>query len=58
MTTIKDARKKAGLTQQAMSDIMDIPIRTIKDWDRGAHAPAPWVEKLVIEKLEGIGKNK
>lgn len=54
--TIKDARKAAGLTQQGMSDLIGIPRRTIQDWECGKHAPAEWVEHLVVERLNRIAK--
>lgn len=33
--TIKEARKAAGLTQQALSDWLGIPKRTIENWEGG-----------------------
>ncbi len=56
--TITEARKAAGLTQKAMSELLGIPRRTIEDWDRGISAPAQWVERLVVEKLESYVKEK
>lgn len=56
--TIKEARIKAGLTQQAMSDIMKIPKKTIESWDSGTRKPPEYVERLVIQELERIGKTK
>lgn len=55
--TIKEARKKAGLTQAEMSKIFEIPRRTLEDWESQKRKPAPWAEKLIIEKLEWIAKN-
>lgn len=52
--TIKEARKAAKLTQKQMSDLFEIPQRTIEDWDAGKRTPPPYVEKLIIEKLERI----
>ena len=54
--TIKEARKKAGLTQRAMTDLLLIPYRTVQDWKSGKHNPPAYVEKLVIEKLLQIAK--
>lgn len=56
--TIKEARLKAGLTQQAMSDLLDIPKRSIENWEGGTRKPAEWAERLIIEKLESIVKEK
>lgn len=48
---IKEARKAAGLTQKQMSELLNIPKRTIEDWDAGKSYPKPWVEALLLEKL-------
>lgn len=56
MNTIKEARIKAGLTQAKMSELLEIPKRTIEEWDRGTRKCPHWVELLVIEKLERIAE--
>jgi len=47
-------RKRAGLTQQAMSDLLKIPKRTIEDWEGNKHNPPDWVKNLVIDKLKQL----
>lgn len=47
-----EARKKAGLTQEEMSSLLDIPKKEIAEWERGITECPPWAEKLIIEKLE------
>lgn len=54
MNNIKDARQLAGLTQQAMADLFGIPKRTIENWEAGLRKPPMYVEKLIVEKLEGL----
>lgn len=54
--TIKEARKKAGLTQAQMSELLEIPKRTIGDWETGTRKPPAYVEKLVIRELERISE--
>lgn len=56
--TIKEARLRAGLTQQALSDLLGIAKRTIEDWDSERRRPPAWVEKLLLEKLEQIAAAK
>lgn len=56
--TIREARHAAGLSQQQMSDVMEIPKRTIEDWEAKRRTPPPYVEKLVVEKLEQIAADK
>jgi DNA-binding transcriptional regulator YiaG len=52
--TIKEARKAAGLTQKQMSDLFEIPQRTIEAWEAGDRTPTPYVDKLIVEKLERL----
>ena len=54
MSKIKEARLKAGLSQAQMSEIFEIPKRTIEDWDRGARQCPRWAELLIVEKLERL----
>lgn len=56
--TIKEAREQAGLSRAEMSRIFDIPIRTLEEWDAGRRTPPPYVEKLIIEKLQTISKER
>lgn len=55
--TIKEARLNAGLTQARMSELLEIPKRTIGDWETGQRTPPIYVEKLVIRELERIAEN-
>ena len=52
--TIKEARLSAGLTQAKMSEVFEIPKRTIENWETGKRNPPAYVEKLVIRELERI----
>ena len=56
--TIKEAREQAGLSRAAMSRIFEIPVRTLEEWDAGRRTPPPYVEKLIIEKLERIAQER
>ena len=57
MTTIKDARKAAGLSQQGVTDALGIPRRTLQDWESGRRTPPGWAEALVVEKLKKIAQD-
>ena len=54
---IKEARLNAGLTQAQMSELLEIPKRTIGDWETGTRKPPAYVEKLIIRELERIAEN-
>lgn len=49
---IKEARTAAGLTQQELSDWLGIPKRTLENWEQGSRKPSPWLEVLIVEKIE------
>ncbi len=55
---IKEARAEYGLTQKDLSEITDIPLRTIENWESGKRTPSPWVEKLVYSYLKQYPKNR
>ena len=54
MNKLKETRLKAELTQKEMSDMLEIPVRTIQDWEREERKPPVYVEKLVLRELERI----
>lgn len=54
--TIREARLSAGLTQQRMSEVFEIPKRTIENWEAGIRKPPAYVEKLVIRELGRIAE--
>ena len=56
--TLKEARLAAGLTQQAMSDMLEIPKRTIEDWEAGKRKCPPYVERLVLKELKEIAEKQ
>lgn len=53
--TIKEARLRAGLTQQQMSDLFQIPKRTIENWEAGDRKPPEYVVSLIIYRLTAEG---
>ena len=55
---IKEAREQAGLSRAEMSRIFEIPLRTLEEWDAERRTPPPYVEKLIIEKLQTISKER
>lgn len=51
---LKQARNATGMSQQAMSDRMLIPKRTIEAWEVGHRTPPPYVQRFVLNELEDI----
>ena len=54
MSKLKEARLDIGMTQKEVTDLLEIPIRTWQKWETGDRIPAPWAEKLILEKLSTI----
>lgn len=52
MSKIKEARKLYGLTQQRLSELLDIPKRTIEDWEGERRECPSYVENLILYWLE------
>lgn len=55
MGAIKALRKSCGMTQKAFSELLEIPKRTIEDWEAGRRKPPEYVEKLIEYKLKKEG---
>ncbi len=58
MSKIRETRKKLNFTQQKVSDIIGVPIRTLQDWEGERRKPPQYVESLIIEKLERISEER
>ena len=50
----KEARLAAGLTRVAMSELMEIPLRTLENWESGNRIPPKYVERWVLKELKEI----
>lgn len=48
---IKEMRELTGQTQKEFADSFDIPIGTLRRWEYGESTPAPYILKLIAEKL-------
>lgn len=55
--TIKEARQAAGLSQAKMAELLEIPKRTIENWEMGKTTPPVYVERLVVNELLIIAEN-
>lgn len=53
---IKEARLKAGLTQKAAAEYLEMPLRTFQDWEYGSNAPK-YVINMAVKMLNAIQKN-
>ena len=44
---IKETREYYGITQLEMSELLDIPLRTIENWESGKRSPNNWTIKFI-----------
>jgi len=51
---LKQARAATGMSQQGMADRMLIPKRTIENWEAEQSTPPPYVQRFVLNELEGL----
>lgn len=49
---VKEARKAAGLSQSDFAGHLEIPIRTLQQWEQGRRNLPDYVLKLILFKLE------
>lgn len=55
---IKDERIKAGFTRADIFRLIGIPIRTLENWENGQRKASEWEEKLIIEKIQALAKER
>lgn len=53
-TLLKNARHAAGLTQKSMSELFEIPQRTIEAWESSDRIPPVWAQRLILNELTRI----
>ena len=53
---IKELRTKSGMTQKQFSEYLNIPKRTIEEWEGERRTPPVYVIELIEYKLKKEGK--
>lgn len=49
--TIKEMRAASGMSQAAFGNYLDIPLRTVQDWEAERRSPPEYVVQLIQYKL-------
>ncbi len=49
--TIEEARKRKGMSRKDVAEWLEIPYRTITNWENGDRQCPPYIEKLIVEKI-------
>ena len=49
---IRTLRVQAGMTQREFNEYLNIPLRTIQEWEQGRRTPPVYVVELIKYKIE------
>ncbi|MCM1104092.1 MAG: helix-turn-helix transcriptional regulator [Clostridium sp.] len=49
--TIAEARKSKGMSRKDVAEWLEIPYRTITNWENGERQCPAYMEKLIVEKI-------
>ena len=52
MQTIKEIRSSTGLSQVKFCEALNIPRRTLEDWEREKTTPPPYVVELIAFRVQ------
>ena len=52
MNKIKEARVKTGMNRKEAAMLLEMPYRTLENWENSVNYPAPYIERLIIKELE------
>lgn len=58
MNEIREVRERSGVSRRELCESIDLPYRTLEDWECERRTPPKWAENLIIEKIENIAKEK
>jgi predicted nucleotidyltransferase len=57
--SLKTVRENLGLTQSETSELIGIPLSTLRNWEQGTRQPSEWALDLLIDKmLRDSGENR
>lgn len=48
---LKKTRKEINITQEGLSKLLEVPKRTIENWEGGTNRPPKYVQRLILEKM-------
>ncbi len=54
--TIKELREEMGMSRAEFSRVLEIPYRTIEDWEKGLRTPPEYVVRLIEYRLKNEPK--
>lgn len=54
--TIQEARAQVRMNRTQLSEWLEIPYRTLTNWENGARPCPAYIEKLIVEKILNSGR--
>jgi DNA-binding transcriptional regulator YiaG len=48
---IEEARKQKNMSRRELSEWLEIPYRTLTNWENGERSCPNYIEKLIVEKI-------
>ena len=58
MNAIKKARIESGLSRAEVARRLEMPYRTLEDWEKGDHYPKPYIEKLIVREIKSFSEKE
>lgn len=49
--TIEEARKQKRMSRREVSEWLEIPYRTLSNWETGVRSCPHYIEKLIVDKI-------
>jgi predicted nucleotidyltransferase len=56
--TLKTIRENIGLTQEQVSQLTGVPVKTLRNWEQEIRKPSEWTMDLIIDKILATEMNK
>lgn len=54
--SLKELRKATGLSAAEAAKVLGFPLKTWESWESGERSPAPFIEKMIADRLAKIKK--
>ncbi len=55
---IKQVRLNLGITQEQFAKFLEVPIKTLRNWEQGIRKPSKWTLNLIIDKALNYQREK
>lgn len=52
MNKIKESRVKTRMNRKEAAQLLEMPYRTLENWENDVNYPAPYIERLIIKEFD------